>query len=118
MTDLEHAFEVVAEPDDTPRYRVKTVGGVHVELIPMMFNWRIHTVRVDEGPMAWSERYWCYEGRTQATFVRAVLAAHAWDGADDTEPVGWIKSWDGRRHGARPGATGREPAATPSPRHA
>ena len=86
----------------TQRVRVKTVGEHHIELIPMLYNWRLHTIRVDAHPMDWSVRYWCYQGRDQAAFVAAVLAALAWDGADDTEPAGWIKSWDGRRNSREP----------------
>lgn len=84
------------------RWRVKTVGGWHIEVLPMLLNWRVHTIAVDAGPIGWSHRYWCYAGRGQATFVAAVLAAAAWDGADDTEPAGWVKSWDGRRDGEGP----------------
>lgn len=80
-----------------PRARIKTVGDYHIEVIPMIFNWRVHTVRVDGGPWEWSERFWCYEGRGWDSYLAAVLAAHVWDGADDTEPAGWIKAWDGRR---------------------
>src|SRR5688572_19209844 len=58
----------------------------------MAFNWRLHTIRKDAGPLAWSERYWCYTGRDQRTFSRAVAAALAWEGADNTEPEGWNKN--------------------------
>lgn len=87
---------------ETHRWRVKQVGRWYIEVVPQIFNWRIHTVDSQAGPWASSDRYWCYEGRCATTFVGAILAAHAWDGADDTEPVGWIKSWDGRRHGNGP----------------
>lgn len=90
---------VIHDPKTGPRFRVKTVDGFHIEVLPMFVNWRVHTLPVDGGPFAWSERFWCYEGRGQSSFVTAVLAAHAWDGGADTEPVGWVKSWDGRRHG-------------------
>lgn len=83
----------------TIRVRVKTVGKYHIEVISMAYNWRVHTIRVDGHPLEWSVRFWCYQGRGAASFTAAVLAAQAWDGADDTEPVGWIKSWDGRRDG-------------------
>jgi hypothetical protein len=81
------------------RIRIKTVGDYHIEIIPMIYNWRLHTIRVDADPWEWSSRHWCYEGRDKQALVAAVLAAQAWDGADDTEPVGWIKSWDGRYGG-------------------
>ena len=105
MTDVELPhFELIVEHTEdsvTERCRIKTVGDYHIEVIPMAVNFRIHTVPVDD-EYAWSERYWCYAGRDRLTFVAAVLAAHAWDGADDTEPVGWVKSWDGRRNGEPP----------------
>ena len=78
----------------------------------MGFNWRIHTIRVDGHPWEWSVRYWCYEGRGQASFMAAVCAAKAWDGGGDTEPVGWIKAWDGR-YGGRLASTSRRHAAIP-----
>lgn len=75
-----------------PRYRVKETSTHYIEVIPRLANWRLHTVRKDEGPLAWSERYWCYVGRDERTYVTAVLAAYAWDGANGTEPVGWNKN--------------------------
>lgn len=89
------------------RTRVKTVGAYHIEVIPMMYNWRLHTLLVDGEPYDWSVRFWCYEGRSHSALVAAVCAAMIWDGADDTEPVGWIKSWDGRRYGGRLARDGR-----------
>lgn len=74
------------------RYRVKETATHYIEVIPTLVNWRLHTVRKDGGPLAWSERHWCYAGRDQQALVTAVLAAHAWDGADDTEPEGWNKN--------------------------
>lgn len=93
---LEHITETGADGWTCERWRVKTTARHYIEVIPMAFNFRLHTVRTDGGPWAWSERYWCYEGRGPGTFLAAVLAAAAWDGADDSEPVGWLKSWDER----------------------
>lgn len=84
--------ELIEDPIAGPRYRVKETATHYVEVIPMPASWRIHTVRKDDGPLAWSERYWCYSGRDERTYVTAVLAAHAWDGADGTEPVGWSRN--------------------------
>lgn len=86
----------------TVRYRVKEQAGYFVEVIPMLVNWRLHIVKVDGGELAWSHRHWCYDGLGRTAFTAAVLAAHAWDVADETEPQGWIKSWDGRRNGEGP----------------
>lgn len=92
----------IDDPETGPRFRVKEQAGYYVEVIPQLVNWRVHIVKVDGGPMAWSHRFWCYEGRGTDTFVAATLAAHAWEVAEDTEPVGWVKSWDGRRNGEGP----------------
>lgn len=101
MTEIPKFEHIVQQTGDltVERFRVKTVDGYHIEVIPAIYNFRIHTVPVDGGPLAWTERYWCYAGRGPDTFVAAILAAHAWDGAADTEPVGWIKSWDQRKNG-------------------
>lgn len=101
---VEHLIDHCCDSDlVVDRYRVKTVGHYHIEVLPQLFNWRIHTIGVDGEPgIDWSHRYWCYAGRGQSTFVAAVLAAAAWDGGNDTEPVGWVKSWDGRRNGEGP----------------
>lgn len=72
-------------------FRVKETDTHFIDLVPMLFNWRVHTVRKDD-PLSWGERFWCYEGRDLVTFQRAVAAALAWDGADHTEPEGWNKN--------------------------
>ena len=77
-------------------------GGFHVKELPdgrcvdvlrMMFNWRI--VRTDQrlpnGEHMSMDRAWCYQGTGLDVFLKAVGEALAWDGADDTEPEGWIK---------------------------
>jgi hypothetical protein len=77
-------------------------GGFHVKDLPdgkcvdvlrMIFNWRV--VRTDmklpDGTHASLDRGWCYEGTGLHSFLRAVGEAISWDGADDTEPAGWIK---------------------------
>jgi hypothetical protein len=97
---VEYIFERFEHGGTLERWRVKTTDTHHIEVVPMLVNWRIHTVPIDGGPLAWSDRYWCYEGRGAASFVAAVLAADLWDGRQDTEPVGWKKSWDLRYDGA------------------
>jgi hypothetical protein len=94
-TDVEFAW-VYDIATRRPRAWVKTVGDFHIEVMPMLTNWRLHTIRVGRYPWEWSERFWCYKGRGPESFTAALLAAHAWDGADDTEPAGWIKAYDGR----------------------
>lgn len=75
-------------------YRVKeAVSGTHwIDLLFMLYDWRIVTtlkspVIQDSG---W-DRGWCYAGAGLRGFIPAALAAIAWDGADDTEPAGYIK---------------------------
>ena len=70
--------------------RIKTVGDFHIDVIPMIFNDRIVTVPVDATDGHYT-RYWCYQKG-----AAAILAAEAWDGSEDTEPVGWKKA-----HGER-----------------
>ena len=63
-------------------------NGLCVDLMLMIFNWRI--VRSDQGHN-FHDRGWCYEGIGSETLLRAAGEAQLWDGADDTEPEGWIK---------------------------
>jgi hypothetical protein len=71
-------------------YRIKETATHYVDVIRMIYNWRI--ARVPKAcPMTY-DRGWCYAGKGPDSFARAVLAAAAWDGADDTEPGGWNKN--------------------------
>lgn len=70
--------------------RIKETETHRIFVIPMLYNWRIARSPKDN-PMTY-DRGWCYAGRGMASFVAAVLAAWAWDGADDTEPEGWNKN--------------------------
>lgn len=82
------ASQVSLRPDGTA-WRVQETETAYIEVAPMMFNDRVMVVPKDS-PFTYG-RYWCYQKGGAA-----ILAALAWDGADDTEPVGWIKSWDQR----------------------
>lgn len=62
---------------------VKTVGQWRIEIVPLFSSHRIVERHVDS-PFHY-ERFWCYR-----QVAAAVLAANAWDGAADTEPVGWF----------------------------
>lgn len=86
---------MLSEETEIPLRQIQ--GGYHVKDLPdgrcvdvmiMLWNWRV--VRSDQGHMG-MDRGWCYEGTGPATFQRAVVQALTWDGADDTEPEGWIK---------------------------
>lgn len=97
---ITHVMEIDEEIDQLyEHYRIKTlVDGRQIIVAPQAVNWRIAVVRDRD----WGGRYWCYEGLSQMSFMLAVLAANAWDGAENTEPVAWRKSWDGRYDGAEP----------------
>jgi hypothetical protein len=71
---------------------IKTTPTYRIYVTRKMFNWRLHTVRRDGGPLDGSDRFWCYEGTGAQSFIAAVAAARAWDGADHTEPPGWTKN--------------------------
>ena len=77
------------ELDYTNGYLVKTAGSIRIEVWRMLVNWRIVTTPIDAP--GWPIRGWCYRGLGAGTFVAAVIAAHAWDGSDDTEPAGYFK---------------------------
>lgn len=78
LTPLEGGYHVKALPD-----------GLCVDVMRMIFNWRI--VRSDDQHHIGYDRGWCYRGTGTSTLRLAVSQALAWDGADDTEPEGWIK---------------------------
>lgn len=82
------AEDIRLRPDGTA-LRIKETETHYIEVVPMAFNDRI--VMTPKSTPYTYDRYWCFD-RGPA----AVLAALAWDGATDTEPVGWIKSWDQR----------------------
>ena len=61
----------------------------YIDVLPMLFNDRI--VTTNKSMPSTYDRYWCYRKGGAA-----LIAALAWDGSEDTEPVGWKKSWDQR----------------------
>lgn len=71
-------------------YRVKETPTHYIDVMRMLFSWRIVTSRKDSP--GWPERGWCYNGTGYPALIAACLAANAWDGADGTEPVGWNKN--------------------------
>lgn len=68
------------------RFRVKETTTHYVDIVPMLFNWRI--VTTPKGQKDTYDRGWCYQGRDS---VSALLAAMAWDPEVEEEPQGWIK---------------------------
>jgi hypothetical protein len=71
-------------------WRVKTAGTHYLDVMRQIWNWRLVTTPLDD-PLGY-DRGWCYAGTGPASFLAAVLAAMAWDGADGTEPEGWNKN--------------------------
>lgn len=71
------------------RWRVKETATHYIEVLEMIWNWRIVTTP-KSCEMVW-DRGWCYEGKDLAAFLTVVLAAQAWDGSDATEPEGYFK---------------------------
>jgi len=81
--------EVRLERLDYGAWRVKETATHWVDVVPMIYNWRVCTTP-KSCPLVY-DRGWCYQGTDAATFVAAVLAAWAWDGSDETEPAGYLK---------------------------
>ena len=71
-------------------WRVKSTDTHHLDVMIMGFNYRLVTTRRAMPDVY--DRYWCYAGKTPTVLLAAVTAASAWNGADDTEPVGWNKN--------------------------
>lgn len=71
------------------QWRVKSTASHHIDILGMIYNFRIVTTPRD-CELVW-DRGWCYFGRDEGTFIRAVLAAMAWDGSDESEPLGFDK---------------------------
>lgn len=69
--------------------RVKDTGTHWVDVMRMIFNWRV-TRTPKDGPGV-ADRAWCYYGTGTEALLRAVMAARDWDGGDGTEPEGWDK---------------------------
>ena len=90
----------------------------------MIYNWRVTRTPKDM-PFTY-DRHWCYAGTGWPSLLAAVLAAAEWDGADNTEPVGWNKNgqtgeWRApetahARPTSPPGESVLTPRDTPPPR--
>lgn len=87
-------------------FRVKGTGTHWIDIVPMIYSWRLITVPKNS-PLS-RDRGWCYFGTQAQTFIAAVLAAWAWDGADDSRPAGWDKDLQTGEYSARSGL-GQEP---------
>lgn len=72
-------------------YRVKLSadGRHHIDLLRMLFNWRVVTTPVCMPSVI--DRGWCYFGLGPTSFRNAVMAALVWSGSDYSEPAGYDK---------------------------
>lgn len=71
-------------------YRIKTEGGYHLDVRPMMRLFRL--AEVPESEPRDTARYWCY-----TSFEAAVLAGSIWPISADTEPVGFVREGGARQ---------------------
>jgi len=92
-------------------FRVKETETHWIDIVPMIFSWRMVTVPKND-PLT-RERSWCYFGREAQNFIAAVLAAQAWDGTDGTRPEGWDKDLQTGEYSRRSGL-GKEPVHDPA----
>jgi hypothetical protein len=72
------------------RVKMNDAGTHYIDVFIMLFNYRIAATPTDNPYLV--DRHWCYAGRGRDALLRCVLAAMAWDGAQDTEPEGWNKN--------------------------
>jgi hypothetical protein len=76
--------------DGGMRIKLNDAGTHYIDVLAMLYNYRVVLTPVDM-PMV-IVRHWCYAGVDPDTLLRAAAAACAWDGALDTEPLGWNKN--------------------------
>jgi hypothetical protein len=90
FTDIAATVFQLQPREDGSGFRVKETETHWIEVLYMIWNWRI--VRTPKCSPGTYDRGWCYFGTDLLTFAAAVLAASAWDGADDSEPAGYSKN--------------------------
>ncbi len=83
-------LSTVTQIDGGYRIKENAVGTHYVDILAMIVNYRIVLTPKDD-PTCYV-RYWCYSGNDLAAFIVVMLAAFAWDGALDSEPLGWNKN--------------------------
>jgi hypothetical protein len=71
------------------RWRVKETETHYIEILGMLFNFRIVTTP-KRSPSIW-DRGWCYQGNGVSSWLTVCLAATVWDGSAGTEPAGYFK---------------------------
>lgn len=76
-------------------WRVKSTANWHVEICPMIFNYRVVLTPVD--CLDTWEHGWCYFGTGAGSLAKAVLAARAFDPETESAPAGYDKALTSRR---------------------
>jgi hypothetical protein len=71
-------------------YRVRATDEYLVDVMLMMFNWRV-VVTLPEEEGTFHLHGFCYFGRTEESFQRAVAAALAWEDPLNGTPPGFDK---------------------------
>lgn len=71
-------------------FRVNETPTHYIDVVLKLFSWRI--CRTPKASPLTYDRGYCYNGNDGKTLIATVLAALAWDGADDTDPPGWNKN--------------------------
>jgi hypothetical protein len=72
-------------------FRLRETETCYIDVMRMLVNWRV-TETYKDFPGEYG-RHWCFAGGSGVVaLVRVAYAVAKWDGADDTEPAGWIKN--------------------------
>lgn len=82
-------------PNERGCYTVKATENWLVEIMPMMYNYRV--VLTPIGQLDGWEHGWCYFGKNFVTMLRAFLAARAFDPETQSAPEGYDKALTSRR---------------------
>lgn len=80
--------------NDRGCFTVAVRAGYLVEVMPMLFNFRLVLTPVDRPDVY--DAGWCYFGTGPDTFGRCVAAAAAFDPAVEADPVGFDKALQDR----------------------
>ena len=90
-------MSILVKENDRGSITVVERAGYLIELIPMVYNWRLVLTPMDL-PLCY-DAGWCYFGTDEATFERAHAAALAFDPVTQAEPEGYDKALQDRKAG-------------------
>ncbi|TCO57164.1 hypothetical protein [Actinocrispum wychmicini] len=90
MTTTDGTMTIGTPTDGGWRIKTNDAGTHYVDILAMIYNYRIVLTPI-AAPLL-IDRFWCYAGHDLQTLLRTFLAAHAWDGALDGEPLDWNKN--------------------------